>query len=135
MVRQWLQNPVLRVQLRALNLERCIELEELTVPGEPSLLLEITKLFLETAPEIIQAAKDGLEENDLLKVNRAVHSLKSSAGNIGALRLSEMCLDLERNSKLSAHSPLSIIKMNFFELNLEYEMLLSEIRILHRMAD
>lgn len=134
MVRQWLQNPVLRVQLRALNLERCIELEELTVPGEPSLLLELTKLFLESAPALVQAAKDGLDGNDLLKVNRAVHSLKSSAGNIGALRLSDKCLDLERKSALSASSPLSILKMNFFELNLEYEMLLSEIRILHRTA-
>jgi HPt (histidine-containing phosphotransfer) domain-containing protein len=134
MVRLWLQNPVLRVQLRALNLERAIELDALTAPGEPSLLLELTKLFQEAAPPIVQTIKKALNESSYEKVARAVHSLKSSAGNIGALKLSEMCQELETKAGKDSSTPISILRMNFFELNVEYETLMSEIRILHRLA-
>jgi HPt (histidine-containing phosphotransfer) domain-containing protein len=62
-------------------------LERLVRLGGPTLLREMIELYLTHGSERIAALDAGLAADDARAVQRAVHSLKSSAGNLGARRL------------------------------------------------
>ena len=62
-------------------------LERLVRIGGQGFLLEMIALFLEHAPQRLAAAREGLEEGDFAVLYRASHSLKSTAGNLGARAL------------------------------------------------
>ena len=66
----------------------------LRIGGQP-FLLEMIELFLENAPERLSAARRALEEGDGPALYRAAHSLKSTAGNLGAQRLQAVAERLE----------------------------------------
>src|SRR3977135_3259564 len=52
--------------------------------GDRELLLELIDVFLEDAPQRIQAVQSALADRDADAVYRAAHALKGSAGNFGA---------------------------------------------------
>ncbi len=52
--------------------------------GDRELLLELIGVFLEDAPQRIQAVRRALADRDADAVYRAAHALKGSAGNFGA---------------------------------------------------
>lgn len=64
--------------------------------GGRSLLTRMIDIFLENAPKRIEAARVGGESGDLEAVKEAMHSLKSSAGNLGAVGLQELARNIER---------------------------------------
>ncbi len=64
--------------------------------GGVSLLREMLQLFLKHAPERIRAAREASLEGDFGKVEQAVHSLKSSAGNVGARSIQSLAESIER---------------------------------------
>jgi HPt (histidine-containing phosphotransfer) domain-containing protein len=70
-------------------------LRQLTVPGEPDVLEEVLKLFLEEAPARLSKLRNAWEARDIQSVQRMAHSLKGSAGNIGATALFEICKQLD----------------------------------------
>ncbi len=57
---------------------------------------ELIGLFLEHVPKNINAAVAAEKAGDLVAVERAAHSVKSSAGNIGALALLELSGQIEQ---------------------------------------
>lgn len=57
--------------------------------GGARLLRGMIELFLEHGPVRLAAAEAGAERADWREVERAWHSLKSSAANLGAVRLAE----------------------------------------------
>jgi HPt (histidine-containing phosphotransfer) domain-containing protein len=70
-------------------------LRSLQRPGTPSLLEKVAALYLGSAPAQVQDARAALLAGDRATLTRAVHSLKSSSANVGALRLSGLCRDYE----------------------------------------
>ncbi len=56
---------------------------------------EILELFRTTTPEIIESLKKAADEGDLEIVRKCAHSIKGSAGNIGAEALLESMRDIE----------------------------------------
>jgi HPt (histidine-containing phosphotransfer) domain-containing protein len=64
-------------------------LERLRVVGGPRLVRELIELFMRYAPERIAIAKAGIEQGDLGATQRALHSLKSSAGQLGVIAIQE----------------------------------------------
>ena len=62
-------------------------LERLEEWGGTKLRRQMMKLFLEHAPERMDQIRDGLAASDPHAVELGSHSLKSSAGNVGALIL------------------------------------------------
>ena len=84
-------------------------LRKLTPPGEPDVLTEVLKLFLEEAPPRIERLRNGWASGNIEEVARSAHSMKGSAGNIGAKRLYAVCSQLDEKGKsgdLSAVAPL-----------------------------
>lgn len=59
--------------------------------GGRKLLHEMIALFLAIAPERLTAADAGIGAGDASAVENALHSLKSSSAQLGALRLSRLC--------------------------------------------
>ncbi|MFH1852202.1 MAG: Hpt domain-containing protein [Candidatus Neomarinimicrobiota bacterium] len=70
-------------------------LERLEKIGGKKLRGQIIALFLERTPAKIAEAQAGLADGNLTVVERAVHSLKSSAGNVGAVSIQELAQRVE----------------------------------------
>ena len=74
-------------------------LRQLTPPGEPDVLTEVLKIFLQEVPLRIERLRTVLAAGNIEEVQRAAHSLKGSAGNIGARRLHEVCRQLDEKGR------------------------------------
>lgn len=73
--------------------------ERLQRIGGGSLLNEMIALFLEHGVPRVDAAEQGMADADLDRVERAVHSLKSSAGNLGGRRLQMLAQTIEDHAE------------------------------------
>jgi HPt (histidine-containing phosphotransfer) domain-containing protein len=63
--------------------------------GEPDILSELAVLFLEDAPPRLEALRQAIEGGDASSLERVAHTLKGSCGNMGALRMSTICAELQ----------------------------------------
>ena len=63
--------------------------------GGAKLLTQMIRLFLENAPTRIEQTRKGVAENNQKEAERGVHSLKSSAANVGAMRVSRTAAQME----------------------------------------
>lgn len=70
-------------------------LRELGGDEDPGLVLELIEMFLDDAPSRLSEMMKGLEVGDLELMTRSVHTLKSSAANMGAMLLSSICKEME----------------------------------------
>lgn len=78
--------------------------------GGDKLASKMAALFSEGAPRKIAAARAALLELDSAAFALAAHSLKSSAGQMGALKLEALCAELETTAP-SEQTTESILRM------------------------
>ena len=84
-------------------------LRQLTPPGEPDVLNEVLTIFLQEVPTRVERLRTFLAAGSIIEVQRSAHSLKGSAGNIGARSLYDICRQLDdkaRSGDLPALAPL-----------------------------
>ena len=81
-----------------------INLEELSRLGDAkegdssqSFVQEVIELFVTLSPQIYQTARDSFLAGDAQSVARAAHKLKSQGAYFGALRLVQVCRQLEQH--------------------------------------
>lgn len=74
-------------------------LRGLTPPGEPDVLGEVLRLFLDEVPPRMVRLRNAWQAGNIEEMHRAAHSLKGSAGNIGARRLYDVCNRLDAIGK------------------------------------
>jgi HPt (histidine-containing phosphotransfer) domain-containing protein len=67
--------------------------------GGGSLLDKMIELFLVAAPERIEAASRALAAGDVEGVERALHSLKSSSAQLGAVRMQRLSAQGEHQAR------------------------------------
>jgi HPt (histidine-containing phosphotransfer) domain-containing protein len=70
--------------------------------GGPALIAKLVDLFLENTPAKIDEIRVGVASDEAHLVERAAHSLKSSAGNLGATRLHYLAAELEETAALGS---------------------------------
>ncbi|MDO8677425.1 MAG: Hpt domain-containing protein [Acidobacteriota bacterium] len=70
-------------------------LRQLTPPGEPDVLAEVLELFLQDVPRRIEKLRAAWAAGDAAELHKTAHSLKGSAGNIGAQTLFGVCRQLD----------------------------------------
>jgi len=70
-------------------------LRQLTPPGEPDVLTEVLLIFLQEFPARLAKLRNAWASGNIEELCRAAHSLKGSAGNIGAQRLFGVCAQLD----------------------------------------
>ncbi|MEM7536050.1 MAG: Hpt domain-containing protein [Chloroflexota bacterium] len=97
------------------------DLLEMVGPDEPELLLELLDTFLEDSTEAVQKMPDVLANNDLMLLQRMVHSLKSTSATFGALYLAELCEIAES-------------ALRDERTDVDYPQLVEEIRLAHTRA-
>lgn len=68
-------------------------------PETGSVLRQVTGLYLEDTPQILQQMKRALDAGDTRELAKAAHTLKSASANVGALELAELC----RKAEVAAH--------------------------------
>lgn len=78
-----------------LNQDVVDELLALSEDGDPELLVDLIQMFLADGPAKVAAIRSGIGEQDWDGVERAAHSLKGSAGNLGASRVLADCENLQ----------------------------------------
>lgn len=61
----------------------------------PGFLERLVAAYLEEAPRNFASLEAGIAAGDLDAVRMAAHALKSSSANLGAMRLSEICQQIE----------------------------------------
>ena len=76
-------------------LERYRVLQE---DGEPDLVAELIEIFEADLPERLEAIRKAVAEGSADATRRAAHALKGSAATIGAVALSALAADLERQA-------------------------------------
>ncbi len=59
------------------------------------ILAELTDLFVEDVPPKLEALREAIGSGDAASMGRLAHALKGSSGNMGALRMSTICAELE----------------------------------------
>lgn len=64
--------------------------------GGPEFVDKMIDTFLAHTPGRVAALQAGGKSNDLEAVRQAAHSLKSSAANLGARKLRDLCENLEQ---------------------------------------
>jgi CheY-like chemotaxis protein/HPt (histidine-containing phosphotransfer) domain-containing protein len=74
-------------------------LKELREPGQPDPLAELIDLFLKDARPRMEKMEAAAAAGDLPPLAVATHTLKGSASNLGARRLSNLCATLEKQAK------------------------------------
>jgi PAS domain S-box-containing protein len=80
---------------KVVNPERLAELEELADPADPEWLREIVHKFLDDAQARIVRIAASIEMADPASIPELAHTLKGSAGNLGAEVMASVCKDLQ----------------------------------------
>jgi len=82
-----------------MNTEPCLDittLEKLMQLGGKEFVTQMLDLFAGYAPRKLAEARAAMQAGDLTGVQKAVHPLKSSAGNIGACLMRDLAKRIER---------------------------------------
>jgi HPt (histidine-containing phosphotransfer) domain-containing protein len=66
--------------------------------GGATLATQMIQLFLQHGPERVSNVESGFSAGDMKQIEHAAHSMKSSAGNLGAQRLQQAAAALESAS-------------------------------------
>jgi HPt (histidine-containing phosphotransfer) domain-containing protein len=74
-----------------LDMSMVEELLSFADEGDPELLLDLIRMFLDDGPTKVHSVSEGLKNGDFDQMERAAHSLKGSSGNLGARALQETC--------------------------------------------
>jgi len=83
--------PTAPVSAECLDADVLASLRTIPRPGEPSLLGRLVGLYLKHSPPLVAEGRAALAAKDLTTLTRAVHTLKSSSANVGAVHLSTLC--------------------------------------------
>lgn len=101
-----------------INLERISNLEKI---GGKQFVQKLINSFHRNVSQKIEKAKEGIRTGNLEAVERAAHSIKSSAGNLGAARLEEISGNIEKIAESNED-------INYDELILKLENAYNEIK-------
>ncbi|WP_298834210.1 PAS domain-containing hybrid sensor histidine kinase/response regulator [uncultured Piscinibacter sp.] len=83
-----------------LDAQRLEHLRGMQDDSQPSLVRELIDMFVADSPSHLGALGDALGAADAARLGRAAHRFLSVTQNIGALRMSQLCAEIERRSRL-----------------------------------
>jgi HPt (histidine-containing phosphotransfer) domain-containing protein len=81
-----------------MNTDDCIDgaaLDRLRRVGQDKLVKDMIVIYLDYAPKMLRDALAAEQAADCASIERAAHSLKSCAGNLGASRVHELARRIE----------------------------------------
>ncbi len=67
--------------------------------ADGSILAEVIGIFLDEAPQHLDALRTALRKLDGAELARAAHAFKSASGNVGAARVTKLCREIEHTGR------------------------------------
>jgi HPt (histidine-containing phosphotransfer) domain-containing protein len=102
-----------------------VALERLRRLGGDGFVLKMTDLFLSYSTQKIEEARQALAAANPAQVARAVHAIKSSAGNVGALEVQDLATRIEQLASQSQPDSLAALmhelELSFAKTKIELE--------------
>lgn len=74
-------------------------LRDLQMEGKPDILKRVISAYLSSTTPLIVTLKEACSARDIEGTQNSAHTLKSSSANVGAIKLSELCKELEMNCR------------------------------------
>ncbi len=71
----------------------------LQIEGEPDILNQVINNYLKDSVKLIDNLREAIHKSNIEQIKNTAHSLKSSCANVGAVKLSSLCKELEMKSK------------------------------------
>jgi signal transduction histidine kinase/HPt (histidine-containing phosphotransfer) domain-containing protein len=87
------------------------DLTSLQQPGKSNLVNRLIKLFIEGANKNLSALGKAVAEDNPAAIRREAHSIKGSAGNIGARQMAALSKELEQKAHLNTEAKIIISKL------------------------
>lgn len=112
------QNP--KSQIAVVNFDRLEALRQLDPAGGVEFLKRLISIFLTSAPKFVMQIETAIQTDDRVGLAQSAHSLRSSAANVGAEKLSDICRLLEESEN---HLPRRDIVELLSKLQLEFRLL------------
>ncbi len=82
------------IDMKALDTIRALQ-----QPGAPNLLEQVVKVYFDDAPRLTRSMREALASGDSGALQRAAHTLKSGSATLGALKLAELCKEMETQAR------------------------------------
>ncbi|MST00174.1 MAG: PAS domain S-box protein [Pedosphaera sp.] len=82
-----------------LDLATLESLRNLSEPGQPDLVTELVDLFIADVPPRLKKMQEAAADDDTVTVYAQSHTIKGSAGNLGAKAMAALCVAIERAAK------------------------------------
>ncbi|MFK8081277.1 MAG: response regulator [Granulosicoccus sp.] len=95
------------INMKAINVIRGLQR-----PGKPDLLKKVIDVYFAKTPEVIDAMRSGLANDDYPLISASAHSLKSSSAYLGAEILSRSCREVEASLSTSNYADLDFLINN-----------------------
>jgi len=80
-------------------------LTELQNETDVEFVCELVDIYMAEAPKMLQAIHDAISHKDFAALKMTAHTLKGSSLNLGAKRLGELCLELEKAGRAGETLP------------------------------
>ncbi|MCB0064229.1 MAG: PAS domain-containing protein, partial [Caldilineaceae bacterium] len=112
-------------QVQSIDPNALQEFVEMMGEGGEEMAKELIRLYLEGTPPLMAKFNQGLAGNDMQKIRSAVHTLRSSSAQIGALRFGAMAAELD---ELCHQSELATIAAKADALRAEYASVIAYFR-------
>ncbi|MEO5771375.1 MAG: response regulator [Burkholderiaceae bacterium] len=128
----WVGKPAATVLMNATRpqtIDRQALLKQLQFGGRlrPTLVAKVIGLFLSDTPSILGDLAQGLERQDQRAVERAVHTLKSSAASVGAFALSELAGLAEGHARSGS---LHAVQQHVAEIRRQFDIAVAQLQTL-----
>jgi HPt (histidine-containing phosphotransfer) domain-containing protein len=94
--------PPRRSSSPAIDLGMLRQMRAAQAPGESDIVADVVALFLQDAPGRVTTLREGVARGDLGAAARAAHTLKGSAGHLGARTLTTLCERFDRKVRAGA---------------------------------
>ena len=101
------------------------------VGGERAPLVNLIDSFLEDANPLLVSLHNSLEKSDFETLRRVAHTLKSSGRDFGAVRLSELCQQLEAKAKTAVLDGATAL---LEQVEAEYEQVEAELEAVRKRS-
>ena len=90
----------------------------LQMNGTLDMLSRVINIYLTSSPNLMEKLRKSIASKDADAINTAAHSFKSNSANLGAIRLSELCKELEEMGK---NNSLKTAQDSITRIEVEYE--------------
>ena len=94
------------------------EIEEM-MDGDAEMIIDLIDTLIDTTPELLTELEQGVQKSDPHGIREAAHSLKSSFAQLGAMKISDMCKEMEMKGK---NSDLAGVPQLYQEIKQEYQI-------------